>query len=380
VLLLDHSKKLAEKIRISGGGRCNFTNRDVGPAHFFSDNPEFCRSALARYTPRDFVALIERHGIAWHEKHRGQLFCDGSSSEVIAALVRECEQGRVERRQPCPVSAIEPYPGGGFRVDTVHGTVRATQVVIATGGLSIPQVGATDFGYRLARRFGHRIVDTRPGLVPLTFDAASWTPWSTLAGVSLPVAVELGAGRSRVRFEEDLLFTHRGLSGPAILQISTPWRPGVEIRIDLVPGDDPARALLDAKHTGARSVAAALALRLPRRLADAWIASHAPAMADRPLADWRDRDLAALGRSLKGWTVMPAGTEGYRKAEVTDGGIDTRELDSRTFESRRQPGLHFIGEVVDVTGLLGGYNFQWAWASAAACAEALRCGSAGATL
>jgi hypothetical protein len=380
VLLLDHAKKLAEKIRISGGGRCNFTNRDVGPANFTSENPDFCRSALARYAPRDFIALIERHDIAWHEKHKGQLFCDGSSSEVIAALARECEKGRVERRQPCPVSAIEPRPGGGFRVDTAHGSVHAMQVVIATGGLSIPQIGASDFGYRVARRFGHRVVDTRPGLVPLTFEATSWAPWSGLAGMSTPVAVEVGTGRSRVRFEEDLLFTHKGLSGPAILQISTPWRPGVDVRIDLAPGGDPAASLIQAKSSGARSAAAALAAHVPRRLAEAWLATHAPGSADRPLGEWRDRDLVALGRSLQAWTVAPAGTEGYRKAEVTAGGIDTRELDSRTFESRRQPGLHFIGEVVDVTGWLGGYNFQWAWASAAACAEGLRCGPQGATL
>ena len=380
MLLLDHAQKLGEKIRISGGGRCNFTNRDVGPAHFFSDNPDFCRSALARYTPRDFIALVERHRIAWHEKHKGQLFCDGSSQEIIAALVRECEEGRVERRQPCSVSAIDVPAGGGFRIDAAHGTVRAKQVVIATGGLSIPQIGASDFGYRLARRFGHRIVETRPALVPLTFDASTGAPWSALAGVSLPVGVEVGAGRARVRFEDDLLFTHKGLSGPAILQISTPWRPPAEIRIDLVPDGDPAASLLSAKAAGGRSVGAALATHLPRRLADAWLAAKAPTMADRPLADWRDRDLIALGRSLKAWHVVPSGTEGYRKAEVTAGGVDTRELDSRTFESRRQPGLHFIGEVLDVTGWLGGYNFQWAWASAAACAEALRCDPHAATL
>jgi len=295
-------------------------------------------------------------------------------------LVRECTHGRVERRQPCTVSAIEASSGGHFRIETTHGTVRTAQIVVATGGLSIPQIGASDFGYRLARQFGHRIIETRPGLVPLTFDATPWAPWSELAGVSLRVAVEVGIGRPKARFEDDLLFTHKGLSGPAILQISTPWTPGTEIRIDLTPHGDAGTSLLDAKRSGARSVAAALAAHVPRRLADAWLAVHAPATAERPLADWRDRELLALGRSLKSWKLAPTGTEDYRKAEVTAGGVDTAELDSRTFESRRRPGLHFIGEVVDVTGWLGGYNFQWAWASAAACAEALHCGGGGATL
>jgi predicted Rossmann fold flavoprotein len=381
VLLLDHAPKLAEKIRISGGGRCNFTNRDVGAANFFSANPDFCRSALARYTPRDFIALVERHGIAWHEKHRGQLFCDGSSRQIIELLERECAQGRVERRQPCAVGTVEAADGG-FRLETAHGAVGTAQVVVATGGLSIPQLGASDFGYRLARRFGLRVIEPRPALVPLTFDAAHWQPWSGLAGVSMPAAVETGSGRERVRFEDDLLFTHRGLSGPAILQISTLWRAGEPVRVGMAPGTDLARHLLDAKASGARSVPAALAVHVPRRFADTWLAAsgRADAAADRPLADCRDRDLTTMARELGAWTLVPDGTEGFRKAEVTAGGVDTRELDSRTFESRRRPGLYFIGEVVDVTGWLGGYNFQWAWASAAACAEALGCGDLAAGL
>jgi predicted Rossmann fold flavoprotein len=369
VLLLDHAAKLAEKIRISGGGRCNFTNRDAGPANFVSANPHFCVSALARYTPRDFIDLVERHGIAWHEKHRGQLFCDGSSQQIIDMLVRECERGRVERRQPCSVQRVADA-GSGFRLETDAGPVYTNRLVVATGGLSIPQIGASDFGYRLARQYGHAIVETRPALVPLTFAPADLAAWTGLAGVSLPVRVEAGSGRRRTAFDEDLLFTHRGLSGPAILQISNHWRPGETLRIDLAPGHDLGRILQAAKSGTQRQLPAVLATLLPRRLVDAWIA-RLPELADRPLRELPDRGLTEVARSLQAWEVVPAGTEGYRKAEVTAGGVDTRELDSRTLASRRRPGLYFIGEVVDVTGWLGGYNFQWAWASAAACAEAL---------
>ena len=370
VLLLDHAEKLAEKIRISGGGRCNFTNKDAGPANFLSANPDFCRSALARYTPADFIALVKHHRIAFHEKHRGQLFCDDSSEQIIQVLLRECEAGRVQRRQPCAVQAVRGVDGGGFELDTHGGPVRTRQLVIATGGLSIPKIGATDFGYRIAKQFGHKLVETRPALVPLTFDVGTWAPFVPLAGVSLEVAIETGDGKRKGRFVEDLLFTHRGLSGPAVLQISSFWRPGDALRIDLGAGADLARRLREAKAASRRQLGNELSTWLPQRLATAWLDTHG-LPADRPMPELRDRDLERLAQALSRWTITPDGTEGYRKAEVTAGGVDTRELDSRTLGSKRQPGLHFIGEVVDVTGWLGGYNFQWAWASAAACADAL---------
>ena len=369
VLLIDHAEKLAEKIRISGGGRCNFTNRDAGPANFLSANPDFCRSALARYTPADFVALVKRHGISFHEKHRGQLFCDESSEQIIEMLVNECNAGRVQRRQPCSVLAVRAV-NGGYELDTDAGTVRTRQLVIATGGLSIPKIGASDFGYRIAKQFGHKLVETRPALVPLTFDASTWAPFVPLAGVSLEVTIETGEGRRRGRFVEDLLFTHRGLSGPAVLQISSYWRPGEGLHIDLGAGTDLSARLREAKALSRRQLGNELASFLPQRLAAAWLdAQGLPA--DKPVPELRDRDLERLAQGLSRWTIAPDGTEGYRKAEVTAGGVDTRGLDSRTMGSRHQPGLFFIGEVVDVTGWLGGYNFQWAWSSAVACAQAL---------
>jgi hypothetical protein len=369
VLLIDHASAVAEKIRISGGGRCNFTNRDTTPSNFSSANPDFCRSALARYTPRHFIELVDRHAIAWHEKHRGQLFCDDSSQQIIDLLLAECALGQVERWQPCSVAAVRQSEKG-FELDTDRGTVAAAQVVVATGGLSIPKIGATDFGYRLARQFGHTIVDTRPGLVPLTFDATSWVPFAALAGLSLEVGVAVDGPR-RAEFQEDLLFTHRGLSGPAILQISSYWRSGDALRIDLAPGHDLAHELIAAKLGTRRRLGNVLAQAMPRRLADTWLALHGAA-ADATLPEMRDRDLIALTNQLQRWTIVPNGSEGYRKAEVTAGGVDTRELSGQTMQSRRVPGLCFIGEVVDVTGWLGGYNFQWAWASAAACAQALQ--------
>jgi predicted Rossmann fold flavoprotein len=374
VLLLDHAQKVAEKIRISGGGRCNFTNRDTASANFLSANPAFCRSALARYTPADFLSLLQRHGIGWHEKHKGQLFCNDSSDDIITMLLRECEAGAVTRWQPCAVRAMRSS-ASGYEIDTDQGSVAAANVVIATGGLSIPKVGASDFGYRRARQFGLAIVETRPALVPLTFDAEQWAPYAALAGLSLEVRVATGSGRGRGQFLEDLLFTHRGLSGPAILQISNYWRPGEPIDLDLAPGLDLASALRAAKATSRRKLANELATLLPHRLADTWLAPHA-GWADKPVAEMRDRDLLQLTETLKRWHLMPAGTEGYRKAEVTAGGVDTRDLNSQTMQSLRQRGLYFIGEVVDVTGWLGGYNFQWAWASAAACARALEPGGA----
>lgn len=365
VLVIDAAERVAEKIRISGGGRCNFTNRDAGPAHFLSANPHYCRSALARYTPADFIALLGRHRIGWHEKHRGQLFCDDSSEDVIRMLLVECAAGRVERWQPCAVHAVR-QAAEGWSLDTARGTVAARQLVVATGGLSIPKIGATDFGYRLARQLGHAVVETRPALVPLVFDPAQWAPYAALSGIALEAVVTAAAGR----FQEDLLFTHRGLSGPAILQISSFWRPGEPLAIDLTGGRDLGRRLVEAKSGARRKLATQLAQMLPARLAEAWLAAR-PGLGDRLLAELRDRELLELGASLAGWTLRPTGTEGYRKAEVTAGGVDTRELDSRTMASRRAPGLHFIGEVVDVTGWLGGYNFQWAWASAHACAQSL---------
>jgi len=373
VLLLDHAEKVAEKIRISGGGRCNFTNRDATPAQFHSANPHFARSALARYTPADFIALVQRHRIAFHEKHRGQLFCDESSQQIIDLLLRECEDGRVERWQPCTVDALRAQAGAGgarFELDTARGPVAARSVVVATGGLPIPKIGATDFGLRLARQFGHALVEPRPALVPLVFDAGAWAPFVPLAGVSLEVGIAAGAGRGRAAFVEDLLFTHRGLSGPAVLQASSYWRPGEALEIELSAGMDWAGTLARAKSASRRQLGNELAQHLPQRLAQAWL-ERLGLPAERPLPEVGDKSLRQLAESLARWRIVPTGTEGWKKAEVMAGGVDTREIDSRTLESRRVPGLHFIGEVLDVTGWLGGYNFQWAWASARACAEGL---------
>jgi predicted Rossmann fold flavoprotein len=369
VLLLDHADKVAEKIRISGGGRCNFTNRDTSPAQFLSDNPQFCRSALARYSAADFVALVRRYDIAFHEKHRGQLFCDRSAEDIIALLLRECAAGGVTHRQPCRVQAVR-HVEGGHELDTDAGPVRAPQLVVATGGLPIPKIGATDWGLRLAERSGHRLVTPRPALVPLTFDAASWAPFVELAGLALPVHVTTGAGKAKGSFHEDLLFTHRGLSGPAVLQISSFWRPGAAITVDLADGVDLGAALREAKSLSRRQLGNELATLLPTRLAEALVA-QAGVDGQKPMPDCRDRDLQLLTERARLWRLTPAGDEGWKKAEVMAGGVDTRDLSSQTLESRHVRGLHFIGEVVDVTGWLGGYNFQWAWASAHACAQAL---------
>ncbi|MBG9387705.1 NAD(P)/FAD-dependent oxidoreductase [Caenimonas aquaedulcis] len=373
VLLLDHGERVAEKIRISGGGRCNFTNRELDPRaphrHFLGENPQFCRSALSRYTPQDFIALVQKHGIAFHEKHKGQLFGDRSSEDFIRMLQAECGAGGVVHRQPCSVKAIRAVEGvERYEVDTDQGTVRSRHLVIATGGLSIPKIGATDFGYRVAKQFGLRMVEPRPALVPLTFDGDAWAPYSQLAGLALPVAIETGEKKQRMVFHEDLLFTHRGLSGPAVLQISSYWRDGQPIRVDLMPDVDIGARLLHAKATSRKRVANELAALVPTRLADAW-AGQDPAW-QRPVNEASDKSLAALADRLSNWTLVPSGSEGYRKAEVTAGGVDTRDLSSQTLESK-QPGLYFIGEVVDVTGWLGGYNFQWAWASGYAAAQAM---------
>ena len=372
VLVLDHSAKVAEKVRISGGGRANFTNRDLDPRaphkHYLGENPHFCRSALSRYTPGDFIALIQRHGIPFHEKHKGQLFCDRSADDLIQMLLRECEAGGVTRWQPCGVAAVRQGGEGTYELDTAQGLVHAEKVVVATGGLSIPAIGATDFGHRLAAQFGLRLVPTRPGLVPLTFDGTQWAPYADLAGLALPVSIETGSKKSRMAFLEDLLFTHRGLSGPAVLQISSYWQAGTPIRLNLAPDTDLDAALLDAKVRSRKLLVNELAALVPSRLAEAWV-SQDPDW-QRPVADTSDKALHRLAERLARWEITPTGTEGYKKAEVTLGGVDTRDLSSQTMESK-QAGLYFIGEVVDVTGWLGGYNFQWAWASAAACANAL---------
>ena len=360
VLLMDHAEKLGEKIRISGGGRCNFTNVNAGPGNFISENPAFCRSALARYTAADFIALVKRHRIRFHEKHTGQLFCDESSEQIIEMLVAECDAGRVRWMRPASIARVG-RSGAAFEVATADGVQAAHRVVIATGGLSIPKIGATDFGYRIARQFGLRIVEPRPALVPLTFDAREWAPFVSLAGVSLEANARCGGGR----FDEDLLFTHRGLSGPAILQVSTFWRPGEPIELNLAPrfaGDGLAEELVGLKRSSRQTLANALAALLPRRLADGWLQSQ-QVDSEQRVADTPDRTLRALAQSLRRWHLTPSGSEGYRKAEVTRGGVATDELSQATMEARRVPGLHFVGEVVDVTGWLGGYNFQWAWSS-----------------
>ena len=370
ILLIDHSPKLAEKIRISGGGRCNFTNREAGPANFLSENPAFCRSALARYTPQDFIKLVQSYGIAFHEKHKGQLFCDDSAEQIIQMLVKECEAGGVTRWQPCTVAEVRKLPEGGFELDTSQGPVQTPRVVVATGGLPVPKIGASDWGLRLAKRFEHAIVEPRPALVPLTFDSEAWAPFAALAGLSLPVEVSVGSGKARVRFLEDLLFTHRGLSGPAILQISSYRAAGQALQINLAPELQLDKDLIESKASSRRQLGNEFAARLPQRLAAAWL-ERAGLDATKPLPDCRDADLQRLGRSVHEWQLMPSGDEGWRKAEVMRGGVSTKELSSQTLESKRVPGLYFIGEVVDVTGWLGGYNFQWAWASAAACARAM---------
>ncbi|MEZ5643704.1 MAG: NAD(P)/FAD-dependent oxidoreductase [Burkholderiaceae bacterium] len=372
VLLLDHSDKVAEKIRISGGGRANFTNRDIDPRqphkHFVGDNPNFCRSALSRYTPADFIGLMQKHGIPFHEKHKGQLFCDRSAADLIDMLLAECAAGGVTRWQPCGVHKLCATPDGGYELTTDRGTVQARKVVIATGGLSIPAIGATDFGFRIAQQFELRTIEPRPGLVPLTFDGAGWSPYAGLAGLALPVVIETGSKKERMAFHEDLLFTHRGLSGPAVLQISSYWKPGTPIRINLAPDVDLPALLAEAKQRSRKLLVNELAQWVPTRLAEAWISQDADWQ--RPVAECSDKALLRLAERLTRWELIPTGTEGYKKAEVTLGGVDTRGLSQQTMESK-QPGLYFIGEVVDVTGWLGGYNFQWAWASAHACAMAL---------
>lgn len=378
VLLVDHAPKVAEKIRISGGGRCNFTNREATPANFLSENPHFCRSALARYTPADFIALVQRHGIAFHEKHKGQLFCDDSAEQIIRMLLAECERGGVERWQPCGVQDLERLDDGTWLAQTARGPVQAHSVVVATGGLPVPKIGASDFGLKLAERLGHRIVAPRQALVPLTFAGNDWAPFVPMAGQAMPVLISTrpassGKGKKLappVQFHEDLLFTHRGLSGPAVLQISSYWQPGQPVEINLLPNVNVAETLRSAKQRSKRQLGNELASLLTQRMADTWL-QMLGLDATLAMPQVPDAQINQIAQSLEAWSLTPAGTEGWNKAEVMAGGVDTRDLSSQTLESRLLPGLYFIGEVVDVTGWLGGYNFQWAWASAHACAEAL---------
>ncbi len=364
VVLIDHAGKLAEKIRISGGGRCNFTNLHAGPQNYLSNNPHFCRSALSRYMPQDFLALVKRYRIAFHEKHKGQLFCDHSAEQIIDMLKAECDLGNVAWRMPCKIDTIGKE-GEAFRLDTDAGVLRADNVVIATGGLSIPKIGATDFAYRIARQFGLKLIEPRPGLVPLTFDHAAWEPFIPLAGIALEVDIETGEKKSRTHFREDLLFTHRGLSGPAVLQISSFWEPGKPLTLNLAPETDVADTLIQGKGMLKKNLGNLLAQWLPARLADGWLLANG-FRPDARIADMPDKQLRKLGESLNRWAIVPNGSEGYRKAEVTCGGVDTRELSQQSMMAAKVPGLHFIGEAADVTGWLGGYNFQWAWASGSA--------------
>jgi predicted Rossmann fold flavoprotein len=363
VVLLDHAERVGKKILISGGGRCNFTNIHCRAENFLSENPHFAKSALARFTPQDFVAMVERHGIRYHEKTLGQLFCDRSAHDIITMLERECAEAGVRITVGATVTSI--LHDGHFQVHIAETIFESEALVVATGGLSIPKMGATGFGYSLAEQFGLRIIPCRPGLVPLVFSAEDRDHWCDLAGVSAEVVADAGTRQRRGTFREKMLVTHRGLSGPAILQVSSYWRPGEAIEVDLAP-DTLVTAPLLARNARRDSAAAGLALRavLPARMAERWVALHQP-------KDWTNASLAVMEQRLHTWKMMPAGTEGYAKAEVTAGGVDTLELDAKTMQSRKIPGLYFIGEVVDVTGWLGGYNFQWAWASGASAGRAV---------
>ena len=355
VAVLDHARAPGEKIRISGGGRCNFTNRSTAPERFLSGNPRFALSALARFTPADFIARIDAAGIAWHEKTLGQLFCDGSAKQVVAMLTGQMAEAGAALELGTSVTGIAR--GAGFAVTTDRDSWVAESLVIATGGKSIPKMGATGFGYRVADQFGLRVTETRPALVPFSFAEQDLPAIAPLAGVAVPARVAAG----RAAFDEALLFTHRGLSGPAVLQASSYWREGQEVTIDLCPGRDVAEALRAARaDSGRQAVQTVLARHLPDRLAADLVAGRGLAGA---LAAQGNAALDALGQRVNRWVVKPVGTEGYRTAEVTLGGVDTRDLDAKTMQARAVPGLYFVGEVVDVTGWLGGYNFQWAWSS-----------------
>jgi predicted Rossmann fold flavoprotein len=355
VVLLDHADRVGKKILISGGGRCNFTNIHCHAENFLSENPHFAKSALARFTPSDIIAMVEKHGIRYHEKTLGQLFCDRSAHDIIAMLERECAEANV--RIVVGANIISVNRDDHFQIHTSDPIFQSESVVVATGGLSIPKMGATALGYTLAEQFGLRIVECRPGLVPLVFSAEDREQWCDLAGVSAEVVAAAGMRRQRSSFREKMLVTHRGLSGPAILQASSYWHPGETISLDLAP-DAHVMAPLLLRNARRDTAAAINAVRtvLPARMAERWISNHPP-------DDWTNASLTLMERQLHAWHLTPAGTEGYAKAEVTVGGVDTAELDAKTMESRQVAGLYFIGEVVDVTGWLGGYNFQWAWAS-----------------
>ena len=364
VLVIEHANRVGKKILMSGGGRCNFTNTGTGPANFLSANPHFCKSALARYTPADFIALVERHGIAYHEKELGQLFCNDSSKQIVRMLLDECAAAGVRIETNCEVTRVR-HADGMFQLDTARGALTAPALVIASGGLSIPSMGASGFGYDIARQFGHRVLPTRAGLVPLTLSGTHQERLADLAGVALPVEARCNGAS----FRNFMLITHRGISGPAILQISSYWNPGDDLRLDLLPGDDAfewLRAQRDARP--AAEFKTVLSERVPKRFAqrlcEHWLANKA-------MRQYRDGELREIAAQLCSWPLIASGTEGYRTAEVTLGGVDTDELSSTTMQSRRVPGLYFIGEVVDVTGWLGGYNFQWAWASGQACGAAI---------
>lgn len=373
VLLIDHATELAEKIRISGGGRCNFTNRDVGPRNFLSRNPHFCRSALARYTPRDFITLIERHNIRYHERNLGQLFCDDSAQQIIAMLKVECDVAGVQWAMPVTVERVARIEAEqGFEVVTTQGSYRTRALVVATGGLSIPKIGATPFGYRLAEQFGLNIVLPKPALVPLALPPEWLAQFGALSGSSFDAVtscVELPRGADWPAFREAALVTHRGLSGPSILQVSSYWQQGGArgpVAMDLVPDLD-AGAWLNEHRRDQQGLGVLLAEHLPRRFAISFAELHGWT---QPLVQLSNATLATIAQTLKGWPLQPSGTLGYAKAEVTLGGVDTDALSQQTLQARNVPGLHFIGEVVDVTGWLGGYNFQWAWASGHAAGSA----------
>jgi predicted Rossmann fold flavoprotein len=361
VVLIEHYRKVGEKIRISGGGRCNFTNIHCKPENFISRNPHFCRSALARYTPHDFIALVERHGIQYHERALGQLFCDDTAQQIIDMLKSECARGAVQWRVPCDVLAVTGA-ADGFVVHSAQGELTAKSLVIATGGLTVPKIGTSPYGYRVAEQFGLKIVPPRPALVPLSWDSTTLAQFGDLSGVSAEVEVGCNDGR----FRENLLFTHRGLSGPAILQASSYWREGDEITVDLLPSRD-VQGWLSEQQSSRKHLHNLLAEVLPARLAQRWCEIRA---ISRPLNELSKQILREAANELQHWRVRPAGTLGYNKAEVTLGGVDTDALSSKTMEAKAVPGLYFIGEVVDVTGHLGGFNFQWAWASAHAAGSA----------
>lgn len=370
VLIIDHAKAPGEKIRISGGGRCNFTNINAGPHAFLSQNPHFCKSALSRYTAQDFIDMVERYGIQYHEKTLGQLFCDHTAKDIIQMLLDEMALGAVELRLETSLEEVQKSPTGEaftLRLSDGSAPITATKFVIACGGKSIPKMGATDLAYRIASQFGHDITETRAGLVPFTFGDDLGARFKALAGLAAPAEISTGAGQ----FQEALLFTHRGLSGPAVLQASSYWREGQPVIVNLAPGDDILETLKDRRFAAPKQrPTTVLAERLPARLAADITAHTIPeAQTGLPLAEIPDRTLEALAEAVEAWHLTPSGTEGYRTAEVTLGGVSTDKLSSKTMESRLCPNLHIIGEAVDVTGWLGGYNFQWAWASGWACGE-----------